>query len=68
MSCADFYERADAAATGSVVLCANCDRPVSRRGAGRSPTGWLHWGPWHGIRCPGRLTGAVPGRGVAWPP
>jgi hypothetical protein len=47
----------------TVVKCRNCGYPVSRSGnsARRSPTGWAHWGFWQGIRCPGAVTGAVPG-------
>ena len=44
--------------------CRNCHRLITRQGssARRSPTGWSHarWGGWEGIRCPGRVTGAVP--------
>ena len=54
-------------AIGYVTMCQNCDLPVSdygRRGR-RSPTGWVHWGFWQGIRCPGRLVGAQPGSRIS---
>jgi hypothetical protein len=35
-------------------------------GRGRATlTGWDHWGLWQGVRCPGRLTGAEPGRQIS---
>jgi hypothetical protein len=42
-----------------VVFCGTCGRPVEVKAG--SPTGWTHWGMWQGVRCPGVLTGAVPG-------
>ena len=64
---------------GPVTMCANCDCPVRRcrktgprlcapmpPGRGRATlTGWDHWGLWQGVRCPGRLTGAEPGRQIS---
>jgi hypothetical protein len=60
----NFYARQDVTSHGFATLCRNCGLPVTRRGpsARRSPTGYAHWGSWLGIRCPGRLTGAQPGR------
>ena len=54
--------------TFSVTLCANCEMPVSDYGprARNSPTGWVHWGFWQGIRCARRLVGAQPGRVLAY--
>jgi hypothetical protein len=63
--------------TGPVTMCANCDLPVhqvqkrSIHIAARPPrsrttaTGWDHWGLWQGVRCPGRITGAQPGRQIS---
>jgi hypothetical protein len=51
-----------------VRLCGTCGLPITdfTKSARRSPTGWSHdrWGGWEGIRCPGRLTGAMPGPGT----
>lgn len=53
-------------------VCEHCGLPIKRETHNsalgdrptRSPSGWTHGGPmrddWQGIRCPGRLTGAVP--------
>jgi hypothetical protein len=44
--------------------CKNCGLVITRLGnsARRSPTGWSHarWAGWEGVRCPGRVPGAVP--------
>lgn len=60
----------------TVTMCANCDRPVRQvlkrddLGGIKPPrsrttaTGWDHWGLWQGVRCPGRITGALPGREI----
>lgn len=52
----------------TVTLCANCEMPVSDYGsrAGSSPTGWVHWGFWQGIRCSGDVVGAQPGRVLSY--
>jgi hypothetical protein len=65
----NYYARQDVTSHGFATLCRNCELPVTRRGpsARRSPTGYAHWGSWLGIRCPGRLTGAQPGRQLAVP-
>jgi hypothetical protein len=45
--------------------CMNCDQPIRRA---TTKTGWTHGdrsavgGGWQGLRCPGKLTGALP-----WP-
>lgn len=51
-----------------ITMCAICDLPVTEWGryARASSTGWVHWGFWQGVRCPGRLTGAQPGRKISW--
>lgn len=56
----------DDLAAFTVTMCANCERPVTDwpRYARGSSTGWTHWGLWQGVRCPGRLVGAQPGRKI----
>lgn len=38
--------------------CANCGRPIGP--SDRYPTGWTHVGDWQGVRCSGRVVGALP--------
>lgn len=45
-------------------LCQNCGLPVGRDEKANAPTGWTHMGQWQGLRCPGRITGAIPGPGA----
>jgi hypothetical protein len=40
--------------------CRFCNHPII---PADTSTGWIHGGParaWQGVRCPGRVTGAVP--------
>lgn len=61
-------------------MCRNCDLPVRRvlrrdnglavrlfgRRSRTTATGWDHYGFWQGVRCPGMLCGAEPGRVIGW--
>jgi hypothetical protein len=57
-----WHAAADEAIAGD-TLCHNCGHPIRRKDG--SSTGWTHGGAhrrrgWQGVRCPRKLTGAVP--------
>jgi hypothetical protein len=40
--------------------CRNCGLPIRESQQPQAKFGWTHTGDWEGVRCPGRVTGAVP--------
>jgi hypothetical protein len=40
--------------------CRNCGLPIRESQQPQARFGWTHTGDWQGVRCPGRVTGAVP--------
>jgi hypothetical protein len=40
--------------------CRNCGLPIRESQQPQARFGWTHTGDWEGVRCPGRVTGAVP--------
>lgn len=40
--------------------CQNCGLPIRESQQPQARFGWTHTGDWEGVRCPGRVTGAVP--------
>ncbi len=65
VTAAEFLEARLAEAEAGASGCMNCGLPVK---AAAARTGWTHydgsavWGGWQGVRCAGKVTGALP-----WP-